>query len=331
MESFQALRVHTVDKRAEARLETIALNDLSAGEVVVRVHWSGLNFKDALAVSGKGRIMRRSPCVAGIDLAGVVVESSSADVQAGAAVVVTGCNIGEQLDGGFAQYARVPAYAVVPLPDGLSLRESMAIGTAGFTAALALKRMLDNHQRPHMGPIAITGPTGGVGSIATDLFSRAGFKVAAITGKPEQAGDYLKALGASEIVDRKRLDFGSKPLETAVWGGAVDNLGGDALAYLTRTVKPWGNIALIGLASSPKLETTVIPFILRGASLLGIWSVEVPREWRLEIWKHLASDWKPRHLDRIVSRTIRLDEVTQAAEDLMGASMTGRYLVDLRD
>lgn len=331
MQSFRALRVHTIDKRAEARLETISLADLSDGEVVVRVHWSGINFKDALAVTGKGKIMRRSPCVAGIDLAGLVVESRAAEVPAGTPVLVTGNNIGEQLDGGFARYARLPAEAVVALPDGLSLQETMAIGTAGFTAALALKRMLDNHQRPHMGPIAVTGPSGGVGSIAIDLFARAGFRLSAITGKPELAADYLQALGASEIVDRNSLDFGSRPLESARWGGAVDNLGGDVLAYLSRTVRPWGNIASIGLASSPKLETTVLPFILRGVSLLGIWSVECPRDWRLDIWKHLAGDWKPRHLDRIVSGTIKLDEVPKAAEDLMAGRMTGRYLVDLRD
>lgn len=331
MESFRALRIHSVDKRPEARLETISLDALSEGEVVIRVHWSGINYKDALAVSGKGKIMRRYPCVAGIDLAGLVVESRAPGVAPGLPVLVTGCNLGEQLDGGFAQYARVPAEAVVPLPDGLSLQETMAIGTAGFTAALALKRMLDNHQRPDMGPIAITGPTGGVGSIAIDLFSSAGFQVSAISGKAGPADDYLKALGASEIVDRNSVDFGSKPLESAIWGGAVDNLGGDALAWLTRTVKPWGNIASIGLAASPKLETTVIPFILRGASLLGIWSVEVPRDWRLAIWQHLASDWKPRHLDRIVHKIIKLDDVPQAANQLIAGGMTGRYLVDLRD
>lgn len=331
MQSFRALRVHSVDKRAESRLESIGLADLSPGEVVVRVHWSDINYKDALAVTGTGRIMRRFPCVAGIDLSGLVVESSAPDVPPGTPVVVTGCNLGEQFDGGFAQYARVPAEAVVPLPDGLSLQETMAIGTAGFTAALALKRMMDNGQRPHMGPIAVTGATGGVGSIAIDLFSRAGFKVSAITGKPAEAAEYLSALGASEVLDRNSLDTGGKPLETARWGGAVDNLGGETLSWLTRSVKPWGNVASIGLAASANLETSVIPFILRGVSLLGIWSVEMPREWRLQLWEHLASDWKPRHLDRVVAGTLKLDEVPKAAEDLIAGRMTGRYLVDLRD
>lgn len=331
MQPFRALRVHTVDRRPESRLETISLDDLSPGEVVVRVHWSDINYKDALAVSGKGKIMRRSPCVAGIDLAGLVVESASAEVSAGTPVLVTGCNLGEQIDGGFAHYARLPAEALVALPDGLSLQETMAIGTAGFTAALALKHMMDNGQRPHMGPIAITGATGGVGSIAIDLFSRAGFKVVAITGKCDDSADYLRSLGASEVVDRNDLDFGGRPLESAQWGGAVDNLGGEALSWLTRSVRPWGNVASIGLAASPDLQTSVMPFILRGVSLLGIWSVEMPREWRLQIWKHLATDWKPRRLDRIVAGTVRLDDVQRATQDLIAGRMRGRYLVDLRE
>lgn len=327
MNPFRALRVHQADKATKAQIDMISLEDLTAGEVVVRVQWSGINYKDALAVTGKGRVMRALPRVAGIDLAGVVEQSTAPAFKAGASVLVTGCNIGELLDGGYAQFARVPADTIIPLPAGLTTKDAMAIGTAGFTAALALRRMLENHQSPEMGPIAVTGPTGGVGSIAIDLFKRAGFTVHAITGKAGKSDDYLTMLGADAIVDRKTLDLGSKPLEKATWGGAVDNLGGATLTYLTRTVKPWGNIASIGLAQSPELNTTVLPLILRGASLLGIHSVECPRPWREDIWRKLAGDWKPRHLDRIVTRTVSLDELPAACADLIAGTVTGRILV----
>ena len=327
MPTFKALRVHAQDKATVARFEQIALDDLSAGEVVVRVAWTGINYKDALAVTGKGRILKSYPKVPGIDLAGTVESSSDARYKAGEQVLVTGCNIGEVLDGGYAEFARVPSSAVVRLPQNLTLREAMTIGTAGFTAALALKRMLENHQTPDMGPIAITGPTGGVGSVAIDLFKRAGFTVHAITGKAGKADEYLKALGADEVVSRQSLNLGTRPLESALWGGAVDNLGGDTLAWLTRTTRPWGNIASIGLAQSHELHTTVMPFILRGVSLLGIHSVECPRAWREEIWAKLSGEWKPRILDRIAAREVTLDELPAACEDLIKGAVQGRTLV----
>ena len=327
MSTFNALRVHQVEKATQSRIEPVSLADLSAGEVVIRVAYSSVNYKDALAVSGKGRIMKGFPKVAGIDLSGVVESSSDAKYQAGDKALVTGCNIGEALDGGFAQFARVPASAVIALPAGLTLKDAMAIGTAGFTAALALRRMLENHQAPEMGPIAVTGPTGGVGSVAIDLFKRAGFTVHAVTGKAGAADEYLKALGADQIVSRQALAMGKKPLEAGLWGGAVDNLGGETLAWLTRTVKPWGNIASIGLAQSHELATTVMPFILRGVSLLGIHSVECPRAWREDIWKHLASDWKPRHLSRIAAREIALEEVKGYCDEVIAGKVTGRAVV----
>jgi acrylyl-CoA reductase (NADPH) len=329
MTSFRALRVHQVEKATQAKLETIGLDALSPGDVVIRVQWSGVNYKDALAVTGKGRIMKRFPNTAGIDLAGVVESSASAKYKAGDAVLVTGCNIGEALDGGYAERARVPESAVIALPAGLSSKEAMAIGTAGFTAALALRRMLENHQSPAMGPIAITGPTGGVGSIAIDLFKRAGFTVHAITGKAGKADDYLKALGADVVVSRQSLEMGKKPLESATWGGAVDNLGGDTLAWLTRTVKPWGNIASIGLAQGPELNTTVMPFILRGVSILGIHSVECPRAWREDLWRRLATDWRPQHLDRIVSRIVRLEDLPQVCSEVIAGTVQGRTVVQI--
>lgn len=324
---FRALRVRS-EGGHRAAFEEIGIDDLSAGEVVIRVAWSGINYKDALAVTGKGRILRGSPRTPGIDLSGVVVHSSDARYAPGAKVLVTGCNIGEQLDGGYSEYARLPAEALVPLPAGLSLAEAAAIGTAGFTAGFALRRMLENHQRPEMGSILVTGPTGGVGSIAVALFKRQGFHVTALTGKADSARDYLSALGADDILDRSALSMGTKPLESALWGGAVDNLGGPTLNWLTRTVKPWGNIASIGLAQAHTVETTVMPFILRGVSILGIHSVECPREWRLALWDKLQGEWKPAGLmERIVSRTISLDELPSACEDLIAGRVTGRTLV----
>lgn len=331
MTPFKALRIHERDKATEARLETLTLDDLNPGdmadEVVIRVAYSSINYKDALAVTGRGKIMRGYPKVAGIDLSGTVERSKSAAFKVGDKVLVTGCNIGEALDGGLAEYARLPASAVVALPAGLSLQEAMALGTAGFTAALAVKRMLENHLTPQHGTIAVTGPTGGVGSVAISILKKLGFRVAAITGKANSAADYLKALGADEIVDRTALDVGKRPLEKALWGGAVDNLGGDTLTWLTRTVQPWGCIASIGLAQSHKLETTVMPFILRGVSLLGINSVDVPREWREAVWRQLAGPWKPATLAQIAPRTATLEQLPEVCAALVEGGQQGRTVV----
>lgn len=327
MSSFKALRVQQGPNGRFARFESVTVDDLTAGEVIVRVAYSGLNYKDALAVTGKGSIARGYPRTAGIDLAGVVEASTDPAFRPGDRVLAAGANLGESLDGGLSERARLPAAALVPLPQGLSLLESMALGTAGFTAALALRRLLENHQAPERGPIAVTGATGGVGGIALGLLKRAGFTTTAITGKPE-AASYLRELGADEVVTRGSLATAGKPLETAVWGGAVDNLGGETLAYLTRTVRPWGNIACIGLAQSPALNTTVMPLILRGVSLLGIHSVEVPRAWRLELWDKLAGEWRPHDIERLIVRAvIGLEEVPRACEELLAGGARGRYVV----
>jgi acrylyl-CoA reductase (NADPH) len=326
METFTAYRVHNDEQRIEARLESVTLDDLAPGDVVIQAAYSDVNYKDALAVTGKGKIMRRFPLVAGIDVAGTVAESGDPRFQAGQEVLVVGCGLGEAHDGGYSEYVRVPGDWIVPLPEGLSLYEVMAIGTAGFTAALAVERMEHNGQRPDMGPVAVTGASGGVGSVAVDLLAGRGYEVHAISGKADAAG-YLRQLGASEVIDRKTLELGTRPLEKACWGGAVDNLGGDLLAWLTRTVKPWGNIASIGLASSPALATTVVPFILRGVSLLGIYSVEVPPALRQRVWQRLAGDLRPRHLESIVSRVVPLAEIEGVFEPLMDATNTGRTVI----
>ncbi|HKJ10597.1 MAG TPA: oxidoreductase [Gammaproteobacteria bacterium] len=328
METFRAFRIHKDDGGLRTSLDTVALDDLSAGEVVIRAAYSSVNYKDALAATGRMPIARHFPLVGGIDVTGTVVHSADPRVREGQTVVATGGGMSETRDGGYAAYARVPIEATVALPDSLSLFEAAAIGTAGFTAALAVDRMENNGQRPELGPVLVTGATGGVGSFAVDLLSGRGYEVVALTGK-SSAEDYLARLGADRIVDRHRLEMGDRPLEHAAWGGAVDSVGGDLLAWITRTVRPWGSIASIGLAGGTDLHTTVLPFILRGVSLLGIESPHCPRELRERVWKRLASDLRPRHLDAVVSRTVTLDELEGVFAPMLEGALTGRVVVQL--
>jgi acrylyl-CoA reductase (NADPH) len=326
MDRFRALRVRRSDGAIRAALETLALDDLSPGEVVIRAHWSGLNYKDALAVTGKGSILRRFPLIAGVDVAGVVETSQDQRVKPGDAVLVTGCGLGESHDGGFAEVVRVPADWVVPLPEGLSLRDAMALGTAGFTAALAIDRLEQNGLAPGQGPVLVSGATGGVGSIACDLLHGVGYEVVALSRKPDTDG-YLAALGVSEVIDVGSIAGQHKPLETARWAGAVDCVGGEVLAWLTRSVQPWGGIASIGLAGGHELHTTVMPFILRGVSILGITSANCPMQRRRKIWRRLVTDLKPHHLQGTVAGEITLDEVVAASEQLLTGQHRGRYVV----
>jgi len=328
MKPFKAFRIHSEGGRIVARFEELSLDDLAAGEVVIRVACSDINYKDALAATGAGRILRRYPLVGGIDLAGTVESSTDARFRPGEAVLVTGCGLSETHDGGYAQFARVPGDWVIPMPAGLDPLTAMSIGTAGFTAALAIHRMEQNGQTPSGGPIVVTGATGGVGSLAIDMLSVRGYRVVALSGKSE-AAEYLTALGASEVLDRKTLDLGSRPLENARFAGAIDNLGGEVLTWLTRTVDFWGNIASIGLAASPELKTTVMPFILRGVALIGINSSATRREWRLAVWQRIATDLRPRHLARIVTRTIAFEELPQAFPAYIDGRVTGRTVVKI--
>jgi len=326
MKPFKAFRIHSEGGKIAARFEQLTLEQLGAGEVVIRVAASDINYKDALAATGAGKILRRYPLVGGIDLAGTVESSADARFKAGDAVLVTGCGLSETHDGGYAQYARVPGDWVIPMPAGLDAMTAMSLGTAGFTAALAIHRMEQNGQSPQGGPVVVTGATGGVGSVAVDMLATRGYRVIAVSGKPE-AAEYLKALGASEVLDRKTLDLGTRPLENARFAGAIDNLGGEVLTWLTRTVDFWGNIASIGLAASPELKTTVMPFILRGVALLGINSSATRREWRLAVWQRIATDLRPRQLARIVTRTIDFDELPRAFPDYIAGRVTGRTVV----
>ena len=326
MNRFKAFRIHSQAGKIVARFEELGLEELSGGDVVIRVTHSGINYKDALAATGAGKILRRYPLVGGIDLAGTVESSGDARFAPGSAVLVTGCGLSETHDGGYAQFARVPGDWVIPMPAGLDAFTAMALGTAGFTAALAVHRMEQNGQDPAGGPIAVTGASGGVGSLAIDMLSTRGYRVVAVSGKAA-AVPYLKELGAHEVLLREGLDLGSRPLETARFGGAIDNVGGETLTWLTRTVDFWGNIASIGLASGAELNTTVMPFILRGVALLGINSSATRREWRLAVWQRIATDLRPRHLEQIVTRTIDFEELPAAFPAYLAAGVTGRTVV----
>jgi NADPH2:quinone reductase len=326
MNRFKAFRIHSEGGKIVARFDELGLAELSPGDVVIRVTHSGINYKDALAATGAGKILRRYPLVGGIDLAGIVESSSDARFAPGSTVLVTGCGLSETHDGGYAQFARVPGDWVIPMPPGLDAFTAMAVGTAGFTAALAIHRMEQNGQEPGGGAIAVTGASGGVGSLAIDMLSGRGYRVAAISGKAD-AVPYLRELGASEVLLRAGLDLGSRPLENARFGGAIDNVGGETLTWLTRTVDFWGNIASIGLASGAAFTTTVMPFILRGVALLGINSSATRRDWRLTVWQRIATDLRPRHLERIVTRTIEFAELPAAFPAYLRGGVTGRTVV----
>jgi acrylyl-CoA reductase (NADPH) len=325
-EPFLAFRIHEENKKIVARFERLTLDDLTPGEVVIRVRFSGINYKDALAATGAGKILRKYPLVGGIDLAGEVVSSTDSRVRPGDKVLVTGCELSETQDGGYAGYARVRGDSVIKIPAGLDEVQAMAVGTAGFTAALAIHGMEHNGQSPKRGPIVVTGATGGVGSLAIDVLAGRGYEVIAVSGKPE-ADIYLAALGARQILRRQDIDTGKRPLEAAQFAGAIDSVGGDLLAWLTRTVGYGGNIACVGMAGSAELKTTVMPFILRGVNLLGINSSATPRDLRLAVWQRIATDLKPRHLERIVSRTIPFAELPGAFEAHLKGAVVGRTVV----
>ena len=326
MTTFRAFRIHNDDQGYRAGIEAMDTESLTPGEVLVKVAYSSVNYKDALAGSGKGRILRRYPLNGGIDVAGRVVASTDSKFKEGDAVLCTGSGLSETRDGGYAEYARLDARWTIPLPDGLDLRESMILGTAGFTAALALLHMQDNGQTPALGPIAVTGASGGVGQLAIDIFSRAGYEVHAISGKADHF-DHLKSLGAAECIDRHALAFSGKPMDSARFGGALDNVGGAMLSGLLPLIAPYGNLATCGNAGGIAFDSTVMPFIIRGVNLLGVASAGTARPMRERVWRHLAADWKPRHLERIATREAALDELPGVFERMLAGDSFGRTLV----
>ncbi|HTY04235.1 MAG TPA: oxidoreductase [Rhodocyclaceae bacterium] len=326
--SFKAFLIRQEEGKVVSDFTEMAESALDAGEVTIRVAYSSVNYKDALAATGAGRIIRRFPCIGGIDLSGTVVSSADARFAPGDAVLATSYDIGVAHHGGYAELARIPADWVIKLPQGLTLRDAMALGTAGFTAGLAVVRMEENGLAPAKGPVVVSGATGGVGSLAIDMLAGLGYHVVALTGK-EAETDYLLGLGAKEVLLRQSLDLAKiKPLGKESWAGAVDNLGGDVLAWMASTMKQGGTIASIGLAASMNLNTTVAPFILRGACLLGIDSGYIGEPYRHGVWQRLAGDLRPRHLVAL-TRSIDFAELPSAFDTFVRGQAKGRVVVQV--
>lgn len=324
---FAAFRVFNDNGRISGRVTEMTLEELSPGDVVIRARYSSVNYKDALAATGAGKIMRRFPLVGGIDVAGTVESSGDARFVKGQSVLATGYDLGVDHDGGYAAYARVPAGWVVPIPEALTPFDAMTIGTAGFTAALSVIEMEKNGLAPDAGPVIVTGATGGVGCMAVEILAGLGYQVTALTGKDDQH-DFLRSLGAARLLSRHTLQMGTKPLEKALWAGAVDPVGGKTLAWLTRTMSYGGCIAASGLTGGTELETTVLPFILRGVKLLGIDSAMCAMPRRLEVWRRLATDMRPRHVAAI-AREVALGELPGVFDEMLRGAAKGRTVVRL--
>ncbi len=328
--TFRAFRIHSDSRGHRSGIEDISLDDLAEGDVSIRVGWSSINYKDALAATAKGKILRRYPMAGGIDVAGTVVDSACDRFQVGDEVLANGSGLSETRDGGYSEYLKLNSEFIVPLPPGLSQREAMGLGTAGFTAALSLYRMEMNGQKPENGPIVVTGATGGVGTVAIDLLTAMGYEVHAITGKVAEF-DWLEHLGARQCISRHDLHWGQKPLEKASWAGCIDSIGGDMLAGISRVINLWGNIACCGMAGGQGLNTTVFPMILRGVSLLGISSTNCPISTRKLLWDRLANEWKPPHLAEIIKQEVDLDGMEPVFENMLSAKSVGRTVVKLHN
>jgi putative YhdH/YhfP family quinone oxidoreductase len=328
-ETFRALVVEQEGEGIHASIGQLSYDDLPEAGVLIRVRYSSINYKDALALSPEGRVVKKYPIVPGIDLAGTVASSQDPRYKEGDEVIVTGYELGISHHGGFSEYARVPGDWVAPVPAGLTAREAMALGTAGLTAALSIHRLEQNGLRPDQGPVLVTGATGGVGSLAVSMLSGLGYEVAASTGKPSEH-DYLRSLGAASIVDRAELAPEKiRPLDKQRWAGAVDPVGGRQLAYVLSAVVYGGSVAVSGLTGGGDVPTSVYPFILRGVNLLGIDSVYCPAETRSALWARMANELKPKQLSESISREVTLDELPQAASRLLQGTGTGRTIVKL--
>ena len=328
MDTFRAFRIFNENDQVAGRVVDTRLDELSAGEVVFRPAYSSVNYKDALAATGTGgKIIRKYPLTGGIDAAGVVVSSTDARFKAGDEVICTSYDMGVAHDGGYSQCCRVPADWVVPLPRGLSLFEAMALGTAGYTAGLAVELLEKNGLAPANGKVLVNGATGGVATLAIDMLARQGYEIVAVTGKEGEAA-FLKSIGAREVLPRGSIDPGKRPLEKPLWAAAFDSVGGEQLAWLTRTMQPHGAIASFGNAGGVKLETTVLPFILRGVRLIGVDSAQTPMALRRHVWQRLASDLKPGHIGTI-AHTIRLEDLPAQFDALLRGAGRGRAVVEI--
>ena len=324
---FETWRIHQSTDDFSAGFEVLSIDDLSDGEVIIKVAYSGVNYKDAMAATNHAKILRKSPLIGGIDLAGEVLSDTSGRFGAGDAVLAQGGGLGEIYDGGYAPYARLPADLVMAMPNGLDAFSAMAIGTAGFTAAYAVDLMERNGQRPGGGPVLVTGATGGVGSFAVHLLARRGYHCVAATRKRAQA-DYLRGLGAGEVTGAVEPVAGT--LSKAIWGGAIDNLGGSSLAAIVKTTRTRGNVVCVGRAASEDLPLSVIPFIIRGVSLLGVTSANCPMDVRRSVWQRLATDLKPTCLDAVVAERVGLGQLPECFDKLIAGQVRGRFIVEHR-
>jgi acrylyl-CoA reductase (NADPH) len=326
VQTFRAYRTFEQDAVVQSRFVDMTEDELDPGDVVIRTKYSTINYKDALSYNGSGRIMRKYPTVAGIDMAGTVERSADGRWKRGDKVIVTGYDVGVAHDGGYAELARVPGDWVVRRPESMTAFDAMTMGTAGFTAALAIHLMEHNGLKPENGRIAVTGATGGVGSVAIEILAKLGYHVVAVTGKPKES-DYLTSVGAKEVLLRQSLDFSRiRPLDKSTWAGAIDNLGGDMLAWLLSTMQVAGTVAAVGLAADMKLNTTVAPFILRGVHLLGVDSANCPMTLRQTLWNKLAVQWRPDQVHDQV-RTIDFDELPMHFDAYLKGMVRGRTVV----
>ncbi|MBT2671073.1 acryloyl-CoA reductase [Streptomyces sp. ISL-14] len=329
MQQFDALVVNKQDDQFTVNIQQLSLDDLPQGEVLIRVHYSGVNYKDSLAAIPNGNIVSSYPIVPGIDMAGVVVSSEDSRFKEGDEVIATSYGIGVSQSGGYSQFARVPAEWIVPLPDGLTMKEAMIIGTAGFTAALSVLRLEENNLTPEQGSVLVTGATGGVGSFAVSILSKLGYSVEASTGKDSEHG-YLKEIGAATIVSREDVYDGKlRALGKQKWSGAVDPVGGEPLASVLSQIKYGGAVAVSGLTAGTSLPATVFPFILRGVNLLGIDSVNCPMDTRLKVWHRLATDFKLEQLEQLIQQEITLEELPNVLPTLLKGEARGRTIVKL--
>ena len=329
MSTFKAYLTSQEGKTSKTELVDCSIDQLDVGEVLINVEYSTVNYKDALSATGAGRIIRRFPCIGGIDLAGVVESSTDAKFRPGDKVIAHSYDVGVAHHGGYAQKARIPAAWLVPVPAGMTTYDAMTYGTAGFTAAQAVHRMQHDGLHPAMGPVLVNGATGGVGMVAIEILAKLGYEVVAVTGKEKDA-ELLKALGAKSVLIRGQFEMTEKPLGAETYAGAVDNLGGEQLSWLTRVMKVGGTIASVGLAQGWEVKTTVMPFILRGVSLLGIDSVNCPMGLRRELWAKLAGDWK---CDKLAAhcRTVTFAELPTVFDAYVKGAVTGRTVVQVRD
>lgn len=325
---FKCFRIDQEDDKIVSGLQSISMDDINPGEITLKTEYSSINYKDALAATGKGKILRSFPLIGGVDVAGEVVESDDPRFDPGDKVIAACSGLSETNDGGYSEYARINSEAAIELPKQMDTRTAMAIGTAGFAAGLAIFKMKLNKQTPEMGPIVVTGATGGVGSIAIDMLSSSGFETTAITRKKTH-DEYLKAIGTTNIVCLEEMELGERPLEKAQFGGGIDNVGGDLLSWVLRSTVPEGNVASIGLAADFKLPTNVMPFILRGVNLLGVNSTTLPNAVKQEVWDDIANNMSPQKIDQIVTKEVTLEELPDQFQAFIEGSIVGRVLVKL--